>query len=46
MFAEDLTATTTSKLLKIERKTVNRWYEHMRKVIHHYAIKQDLDIRK
>jgi len=46
MFAEDLTASTTSRLLKIERKTVNRRYEYMRKVIHHYSIKQDLDIRK
>jgi len=46
MFAEDLTATTTSKLPKIERKTVNRRYEYIRKVIHRYAIKKDLDIRK
>jgi hypothetical protein len=45
MFAEDLT-TTTSKLLKIERKTVNRRYEYMCKMIFYYTIKQDLDIRK
>jgi transposase len=46
MFAEDITATSTSKLLWIERKTINRRYEYMRKVIHHYAMKQDQEIRK
>ena len=46
MFSEDLTATTTSKILWIERKTVNRWYEYIRKVIHYYAMKQDKDVWK
>ena len=45
-FAEDLTATTTSKLLDIERKTINRWYEYIRKVITYYALKDDKDIWK
>ena len=45
MFSEDLTATTTSKLLWIERKTIDRRYMYIRKVIHHYSIRQDLDIR-
>jgi len=46
MFSEDLTATTTSKILWIERKTVNRRYEYIRKVIHSYAMQQDKDIWK
>jgi transposase-like protein len=32
-FAEDLTATQTSKLLWIERKSINNRYEYLRKVI-------------
>lgn len=45
-FAEDLTATTTSKLLWIERKTINRWYEYMRKVIAYYSLQADKEIWK
>lgn len=45
-FAEDLTATTTSKLLWIERKTINRWYEYMRKVIAYYGLQADKEIWK
>ncbi len=46
MFAEDITATSTSKLLWIKRKTINRWYEYICKVIYYYAMKQDQEIWK
>lgn len=45
-FSEDLTASKTSALLGIERKTINRWYNYMRTVITHYALKKDKQIRK
>jgi transposase len=45
-FAEDLTATTTSKLLWIERKTINRWYMYIREVISYYALQKDQEIRR
>lgn len=45
-FAEDLTATKTSSLLWIERKTINRRYNYMREVITHYALDQDKKIRE
>ena len=45
-FAEDLTATTTSNLLWIERKTINKWYNYIRSVIAYYALEEDKDVRK
>lgn len=43
-FSEDITAIKTSKLLKIERKTVNRWYNYIREVIAYNAIREDKEI--
>lgn len=45
-FSEDLTASKTSSLLWIERKTINRWYNYIRTVITHYALEKDKQIRK
>lgn len=45
-FAEDLTAATTSRLLWIERKTVNNWYNYIRKVIYYHSLETDKEIRK
>ena len=45
LFCEDLTASTTSNLLNIERKTVNRWYKYFREVIYSYSKETDLEIR-
>ena len=46
LFSEDLTATTTSRLLKIERKTVNRWYNYLREIIYEKSKKTDEEIRE
>jgi transposase len=40
-FSEDLTASTSSKLLWIERKTINGWYNYIREVISYYALQED-----
>ncbi|UFX83268.1 IS1595 family transposase [Candidatus Absconditicoccus praedator] len=45
LFCEDLTASTTSNLLNIERKTVNRWYKYFREVIYNHSKETDLEIR-
>ncbi len=45
-FCMDLTATTTSKLLSIERKTVNRWYDYIREIIFYRSIEEDKEVWK
>jgi transposase-like protein len=45
MFAEDLTASKTSDLLGIERKTINDWYQYIRHTILRYTYAQDKEIR-
>ena len=46
MFAEDLTASKTSDLLGIERKTINDWYNYIRHSILRYTYSQDKEIWK
>lgn len=36
-FSLDLTATNTSKILGIERKTINDWYNYIREAIYRYS---------
>ncbi len=43
-FAEDISATHTSKLLHIERKTINSWYTYIRRIIHLHSLDEDKDI--
>lgn len=46
LFCEDLTATTTSRLLWIERKTINRRYQYFRHIIYENSKTTDEEIRK
>jgi len=46
MFAEDLTASKTSNLLGIERRTINDRYTYIRHCILRYSYSQDKEIRK
>lgn len=46
LFCEDLTATTTSRLTWIERKTINRWYNYFREIIYEESKKTDEEIRR
>ena len=43
-FGEDLTATTTSKLLRIERKTINWRYHYLREIIYYHSIQTDKEV--
>ena len=43
-FSEDLTATMTSKLLWIERKTINGWYDYMRQAVFWSCLATDKEI--
>jgi hypothetical protein len=45
-FSKDLTATQTSKLLNIERKTINNRYDYLRKVIIRYCENEEKEIFK
>jgi len=45
-FCEDLTASKTSKLLGIERKTINSRYNHMRQAIFWDGLAKDKEIWK
>ena len=36
-FSEDLTSIKTAKLLWLNRKTVDDWYNYIRKVIYYYS---------
>ena len=45
LFCEDLTASSTSRLLWIERKTINRRYMYFREVIYDHTL-QDNEVRK
>lgn len=44
-FSEDLTATKTSKLLGIERNTINSWYNYMRQAIYWDCLARDKEVR-
>lgn len=45
-FAEDLSATSTSRLTWINRNTINSWYNYIRDVIFEKSIKTDQEIWK
>ena len=45
-FAEDLSATSTSRLTWINRNTINSWYNYIRDVIFRKSIKTDQEIWK
>jgi len=46
LFSEDLTAYTTSRLLWIERNTINDWYKYFREIIYDQTLETDEEIRK
>jgi len=45
-FSRDLTATQTSKILNIERKTINSRYAYLRKAITRYCENEEKELFK
>ena len=45
LFCEDLTASSASRLLWIERKSINSWYNYFREVIYRNSLSTDQEVR-